>query len=213
MGRTFLPEVWAQDLVSYQLLSALESNSAGGGWSTLRWWGYIWKYIPHLITWGIQGEATLVWPSEWFLFSFRMEALCCHLHGLLCLFKVHKICSHLLDLLCMLEVNKLCCHLKKRSRSAKTLLGTGPINPPASSGSPEHHASWSEPQCRATNPIVSHAAPSADFDKSSGQAATPAVDFDRKSPAASSTNRWPVSSGSSTWSSAYRKLCIYRTCQ
>jgi hypothetical protein len=28
MGSTFLPEFWAQDLVSYQLLSALESSSS-----------------------------------------------------------------------------------------------------------------------------------------------------------------------------------------
>jgi hypothetical protein len=54
-----------------------------------------------------------------------------------------------------------------RSRSAKTLVGTGQINPPASSGSTEQHALSSEPQCRATLPIVSNATPSADFDHKS----------------------------------------------
>jgi hypothetical protein len=38
------------------------------------------------------------------------------------------------------------------------------MNPPASSGSTEQHAPSSEPQCRATLPTVSNAAPSADFD-------------------------------------------------
>jgi hypothetical protein len=51
-----------------------------------------------------------------------------------------------------------------RSRSAKTLVGTGQINPPASSGSTEQHAPSRESQCRATLPTVSIAAPSADFD-------------------------------------------------
>jgi hypothetical protein len=50
-----------------------------------------------------------------------------------------------------------------RSRSAKTLVGTGQINPPASSGCTEQHAPSSGPQCRATLPTVSNAAPSADF--------------------------------------------------
>jgi hypothetical protein len=54
-----------------------------------------------------------------------------------------------------------------RSRSAKTLVGTGQINPPALSGSAEQHTPSSEPQCRATRPTVSIAAPSANFDHKS----------------------------------------------
>jgi hypothetical protein len=50
----------------------------------------------------IQGEATFMWPSQWFLFSFCMDALCCHLHGLLCVFEVNTLCCHL-DVACYLS--------------------------------------------------------------------------------------------------------------
>jgi hypothetical protein len=115
-----------------------------------------------------------------------------------------------------------------RRRSAKTLLGTGPINSLASSGSTEQHALSSEPQCRATLLIVSNAAPSADFDhKSPGQAATPPVDFDHKSPSHGSAvnllrpqvarclrNQPPTSNIKKLhFKLRIAKLCIYRACQ
>jgi hypothetical protein len=50
----------------------------------------------------IQGEASLMRPSEWFLLSFFMEALCSRLHGFLCVFEVNKLCWHL-DVACYLS--------------------------------------------------------------------------------------------------------------
>jgi hypothetical protein len=50
----------------------------------------------------IQGEPIFMCPSEWFLISFCMEALCSHLHGLLCVFEVNKLCCHL-DVACYLS--------------------------------------------------------------------------------------------------------------
>jgi hypothetical protein len=69
-----------------------------------------------------------------------------------------------------------------RSRSAKTLVGTGQINPPAPSGSTEQHAPSSEPQFRATFPTSSPAIAMPTSTTSRLAIAAPSADFEHKSP-------------------------------
>jgi hypothetical protein len=69
------------------------------------------------------------------------------------------------------------------SRSARTLVGIGQINPPVSSGATEQHASSSEPQWRSTLPTISKQQRRQPTSTTSRPAiAAPSADVHHKSP-------------------------------